>query len=561
MTATAPGAAMVRLLEATGARRNGAGWMALCPAHEDRNPSLCFSEGQGQALVHCHAGCETGEVLAALGLGMGDLYDEPREPKDPEHWLPRDLEWVDSYDYCDEAGALVFQVIRAREPNAKKAFIQRQPDRNSRSGWAWNLRNLSPEQKAIPYRLPQVLAAIERGEPVWITEGEKDAEALVRAGVTATCNAGGASNPDHPKWTASHAAYLGGATVTVVQDKDSPGRAHGAAVVASLAGIAESVRLVEAREGKDAADHLAAGHVLEDFVEVEVEQREEQDQGDEESAQSTGAGRASWYEARETGLDLVSMREGRDGEPTYSETRLTNFSARITASTEVDDGSEVERRLDLEATVAGRTRVCSISASEFLRMDWVVPELGPAAVLEAGRGTKDHARAAIQSVSEPVEVRVYGQTGWRETDPGLWVYLHAGGAIGANGPVEGIEVDLPGSLAGYALPEPGGMEIIRASLGVLSVAPDRLTIPLLSAVYRAPLGGADMAVGIHGMTGIGKSEIAALGQQHYGAGLNARSLPASWSSTANALEEQSFLTADALLTVDHFCPSGSPPAM
>lgn len=562
MNTATTGVAVARLVDAAGARRSGSGWMAVCPAHEDQNPSLSISEADGRALVHCHAGCETGEVLAALHMGMTDLYDEPQQPRDPERWLPRDLTWVDAYDYTDAEGALVFQVIRARKPNHSKTFLQRQPDRSARSGWAWNLDGLSAERKDIPYRLPALGAAIKRGESVWIAEGEKDAEALVAAGVAATCNRGGASeNPKRPKWTSRHAAHLrGAACVTVVQDKDVTGRAHGAAVVASLEGVVGAVRLVEAQEGKDAADHLAAGHGLDDFVEVhaDTEPREEPTQWDQESAEPTVAGRSSWYETRPGGLYLVGLRESRDGEPSYSETRLTNFGARIVASTEVDDGSEVMRRLDLEATVAGRTRRCSISASEFSRMDWVVPTLGPSAVLEAGRGIKDHARAAIQSCSEPVEVQVYGQTGWRESEPGVWVYLHAGGAVGATGPVEGIEVDLPGALAGYELPKPGGLNAIQASLSMLSVGPDRLTIPLLAAVYRAPLGGADMAVGIHGMTGIGKSELAALGQQHYGATLDARALPASWSSTANALEEQAFLTAEALLTVDDFCPSGSP---
>ncbi|MDN5796722.1 MAG: DUF927 domain-containing protein [Intrasporangium sp.] len=278
---------------------------------------------------------------------------------------------------------------------------------------------------------------------------------------------------------------------------------------------------------------------------------------EEPTTTATAGGAGTWYEARESGLYLVREREGRDGEVEVTATRLTNFTARIVASTEVDDGAEVQRRLDIEATVARRKRTASISASEFSRMDWVVPELGPSAIVEASRGAKDHTRAAIQAVSEPAEVRVLGQTGWRQID-GQWTYLHAGGAIGAHGPVDGVEVDLHGTLGGYTLPKPGGVEDVRASLGMLDVAPDRITLPLLAAVVRAPLGGVDMAVGLHGQTGIGKSELAALAQQHYGSVMDARSLPASWSSTANSLEEQAFLAADALLTVDDFVAAGSP---
>jgi DNA primase len=57
-----------------GVRRNGSGWMALCPAHEDRNPSLSISLHDGTMLHHCHAGCSKEAVLAALKIGPRDLF-------------------------------------------------------------------------------------------------------------------------------------------------------------------------------------------------------------------------------------------------------------------------------------------------------------------------------------------------------------------------------------------------------------------------------------------------------------------------------------------------------
>jgi hypothetical protein len=67
----------------------------------------------------------------------------------------------------------------------------------------------------------------------------------------------------------------------------------------------------------------------------------------------------------------------------------------------------------------------------------------------------------------------------------------------------------------------------------------------------------DLALYLAGPTGVGKSEMAALQQQHYGPGMDARHLPASWSSTGNALEGLAFLAKDALLVVDDFAPHGS----
>lgn len=52
---------------------------AQCPAHEDRSPSLSVRDAGGRLLVHCFGGCETPEVLASVGLGLADLYDEPRD--------------------------------------------------------------------------------------------------------------------------------------------------------------------------------------------------------------------------------------------------------------------------------------------------------------------------------------------------------------------------------------------------------------------------------------------------------------------------------------------------
>jgi hypothetical protein len=158
------------------------------------------------------------------------------------------------------------------------------------------------------------------------------------------------------------------------------------------------------------------------------------------------------------------------------------------------------------------------------------------------------------------EHRVFAHTGWRQVD-GTWVYLHGGGAIGPTGADPFFAVDLS-ELRHYELPAPpDGRALIaalRASLGILDVAADRITIPLLAATYRAALDAADFSIHLAGGTGAGKTELAALAQQHFGATMNARRLPASWSSTPNALENQAFIVKDALLTIDDFCPSGTP---
>jgi hypothetical protein len=244
---------------------------------------------------------------------------------------------------------------------------------------------------------------------------------------------------------------------------------------------------------------------------------------------------------------------------------LCNFTARIVEEVVLDDGSaETDCRFVIEGALAsGRALApARVAAGEFASLGWVLREWGSFPVVNAGWGARDHLRAAIQLLSPEDRQRrhVYRHTGWRQVN-GAWSFLHAGGAITAAGPTVAVNVELDGKLAAYHLPDPTTgpalVEAIRASLDLLDLAAARIMGPLLGAVYRAPLGQADAALFVDGPTGVGKSELAALAQQHFGAGLDRLSLPGSWTSTANALEAQAFLAKDVLFVVDDFKPGGS----
>ncbi len=241
--------------------------------------------------------------------------------------------------------------------------------------------------------------------------------------------------------------------------------------------------------------------------------------------------------------------------------RLTNFTARIVADVVKDDGAESRREIEIEGSLRGRTSRFLLPADSFHVMAWPIKYLGSGAVVEPGFGLRDRARAAIQELSGEVSERtVYAHVGWRTID-GRHAYLHAGGALGAAGPIDGVEVSLGPPVDRYALPTPpAGVALaaaVRASLHVLDVAPDCVTVPSLGAAYRAALGRADFGLFIAGQTGLGKSELAALVQQHFGAGMDRQNLPGTWSSTGNALESLAFLAKDAVLVVDDFAPTGS----
>jgi len=240
---------------------------------------------------------------------------------------------------------------------------------------------------------------------------------------------------------------------------------------------------------------------------------------------------------------------------------LSNFSARIIADIAEDDGVETRRCLQLEACLNHKPQEFTMPASEFSGMNWPMKYLGANAFLSPGPMIKEHARAAIQKHSADIETRrVFTHTGWRDIE-GISMFLHGGGAIGPDGPQNGIVVSLPGTLSQYILPDPpSGADRIRAvqsSLQMLNVAPAHLTIPSLAGVTRAVLGDVDFSIYLCGPTGVGKTELVALGQQFFGSGLNARHLPGSWSSTGNSLEAMAFSAKDVVFVVDDFAPTGS----
>lgn len=276
------------------------------------------------------------------------------------------------------------------------------------------------------------------------------------------------------------------------------------------------------------------------------------------TAGTASAGTTAQYPYEVTPGGLIWNKETAEGIVIVP---LTTFTAIITGQVVEDDGAETRRLLEIEATLRQRTHHFRVAAGQFASMNWPMEHLGAGAALWPGFGTKDHARAAIQFLSgDPPERRVYAHLGWREIG-GVWCYLHAGGAIGPVGPVPDIEVSLPPDLQRYQLPVPpvgaALVKAIRGSLGLLEVAGDTVTVPVYCALWRAALGDSDSGLHLVGHTGGGKTEIAALAQQHYGADMGARQLPGSWLSTDNALETLAFVAKDALLVVDDFCPTGS----
>jgi hypothetical protein len=80
------------LARLNGVRRNGSGWQALCPAHEDKKPSLAVTAREGKILLFCHAGCSVESICAALKIKVSDLFSQSRSTAKDRPAIVRDVE-------------------------------------------------------------------------------------------------------------------------------------------------------------------------------------------------------------------------------------------------------------------------------------------------------------------------------------------------------------------------------------------------------------------------------------------------------------------------------------
>jgi hypothetical protein len=210
---------------------------------------------------------------------------------------------VETYDYTDAAGVLLFQVTRYDPKN----FLQRRPDGNG--GWIWNL----DDTPRVPYRLPELIGALANEHVVFIVEGEKDADNLWEVGAPASCNPGGAG-----KWRPEYNEFFKAADVIIIGDHDPqsinpktgapmfhpggrpvlPGQDHAQKVAAALHPVAARVRVVDlgkvwpaCPEKGDISDWIAAGGTVEQLYEIAEQTRpwapaDQADQGAQQTGQT-----------------------------------------------------------------------------------------------------------------------------------------------------------------------------------------------------------------------------------------------------------------------------------
>lgn len=217
---------LARLTVSHGPNESGE-YMCRCPAHDDRTASLSVREGDGgKILLHCMAGCSTGDVVRAMGIKMADLFPAgSRKPQQARQVQPQAAprtgdqaaaqkpkrkplgKMTKAYIYTDESDKPLFEVCRfeyEEDGQRKKTFLQRHYEpghpKAKADGYVWNLNGV----RSVVYRLPEVVQAIKDGKTVYVVEGEKDADTMAALGYCATTNPGGASKQGSSKWLPEH---------------------------------------------------------------------------------------------------------------------------------------------------------------------------------------------------------------------------------------------------------------------------------------------------------------------------------------------------------------------
>jgi len=203
------------------AKRQGSGYVAHCPAHDDRQESLSINAGDNGAVVlHCFAGCSTEDVVAATGKTMADLYDRAAEP-----FAVHTAKAEAAYAYQDVSGQ--FMLEKRRFPGKKFCWYRNgEPCRGNRP---------------LPALYCGFSDPVKAADTVYWVEGEKDCDNLNLRDMPAVSAPDGAQG----KLTPEQLEPLRGKDVIILPDNDEPGHRHAQNVATALQGIAVSVRVLD----------------------------------------------------------------------------------------------------------------------------------------------------------------------------------------------------------------------------------------------------------------------------------------------------------------------------
>jgi len=107
-----------------GVKRRGENkFIACCPAHDDKDPSLSLTERDGKILLHCWSGCSALSVVESLGLTLGDLFLE-RDYSPPMAFAQREFSARRKREKALEAARLVVALAESDRKAGKRQSLQ-----------------------------------------------------------------------------------------------------------------------------------------------------------------------------------------------------------------------------------------------------------------------------------------------------------------------------------------------------------------------------------------------------------------------------------------------------
>lgn len=184
------------------------------------------------------------------------------------------------------------------------------------------------------------------------------------------------------------------------------------------------------------------------------------------------------------------------------------------------------------------------------------------AIISAGRTNADKLKEAMKIISRDTmqEHTVFANTGFERIN-GKLCYLYHGGVIGD---VQNVSVDLADEgLERYCFTDKefDVKQALKRSLSFLSLADLKITLPILSLIYLAPLTTllskngilADVIIFVQGMSQVGKSTLVGLGLCHYGV-FNRNTFPCTFRDTLNSIEKTAYILKDTINVIDDFNP-------
>lgn len=251
-------------------------YMALCPAHNDKNPSLAIIQKNGQILLHCFAGCKYDTIVRALdhrGITVNHNTELKRSPGLPDGIFPKfeGKLYVAHWTYRDEQGETVGHVVRFESGAGEKSIIPyfKKEDGKWKAGYSKLTKNNRPL-----YNLDKIEQAPPEDE-IWVVEGEKCADALTELGFVATTSPGGSNAASRADWFP-----LAGRKVVIWPDKDQAGKQYAANVFKSLIEIGDSdpdiktvvTDEIDLDEKEDVYDWIEKGYDSKDVLHLPIRQ-------------------------------------------------------------------------------------------------------------------------------------------------------------------------------------------------------------------------------------------------------------------------------------------------